>query len=576
MYTSFFGLNEKPFSITPDPRYLYMSERHAEALAHLIYGVKESGGFIQLTGEVGTGKTTLVRSLLQQLPEFADVAVVLNSQLSRVEFLTAICEELHLTLPEQRNSIKALTDVLNTYLLKNHSLGRRTILIVDEAQNLRVEVLEQVRLLTNLETAKQKLLQIILIGQPELRELLARTDLRQLAQRITGRYHLEPLTRDETAAYIDHRLKVAGAIGEIFIAPAKRELYRLSGGVPRMINVLADRALLGAYTVDTHQVTPELVGNAAAEVFDRPLAGFGWWRRPWWAHPAGLVGLGAAGLLIILASAFAGLQWLRANRDAAVSAVSSPAVSTRPAGAGNAPTAPANSMANAPVAGGGPTPGPAIGVAEDATAVVPLASLLRANVGRTGTDTAFNTLFRLWNVDLRSDSRRPCVQAEESNLHCLYQRGTLDQVRTLGRPVILTLRDGNNDPHQVVLSGLDATTAAINIGGTEFRVASRELEQLWFGEYLLLWRPGTSAVKSFLPGMRDPDVRWLRESLATIQGKPVEPMNSELYDDNLAARVRDYQRDRRLPVDGMAGHATQVAINSDLGGSDMPRLALAN
>ena len=208
MYTSFFGLNEKPFSITPDPRYLYMSERHAEALAHLIYGVKESGGFIQLTGEVGTGKTTLVRSLLQQLPDFADVAVVLNSQLSRVEFLSSICEELHLELPEQRNSIKALTDALNVYLLKNHSQGRRTILIVDEAQNLRVEVLEQVRLLTNLETAKQKLLQIILIGQPELRELLGAQ--RHAAARPAHHGPLPPGAADPGR---DHRLHRAPAQG---------------------------------------------------------------------------------------------------------------------------------------------------------------------------------------------------------------------------------------------------------------------------------------------------------------------------------------------------------------------------
>ena len=325
MYTSFFGLSEKPFSITPDPRYLYLSERHAEALAHLIYGVKESGGFIQLTGEVGTGKTTLVRSLLQQLPDFADVAVVLNSQLSRVEFLTSICEELRVPLPEQRSSIKALTDALNAYLLENHSRGRRTILIVDEAQNLRVEVLEQVRLLTNLETSKQKLLQIILIGQPELRELLARIDMRQLAQRITGRYHLEPLTRDETIAYVEHRLKVAGAIGPIFSAAAKRELYRLSGGVPRMINVIADRALLGAYTVEAREVTPELVRSAVQEVFDRPPAGFAAWHRPWWAHPAALAGLGLTGLLIVLASAFAGLQWLRTSREPAPATVAATA-----------------------------------------------------------------------------------------------------------------------------------------------------------------------------------------------------------------------------------------------------------
>ena len=559
MYTSFFGLNERPFSITPDPRYLYMSERHAEALAHLIYGVKESGGFIQLTGEVGTGKTTLVRSLLQQLPEFADVAVVLNSQLSRVEFLSSICEELHVELPEQKSSIKALTDALNSYLLTNHSLGRRTILIVDEAQNLRVDVLEQVRLLTNLETAKQKLLQIILIGQPELRELLARNDMRQLAQRITGRYHLEPLTRDETAAYIDHRLKVAGAIGPIFSAAAKRDLYRLSGGVPRMINVIADRALLGAYTLEEREVTPELVREAVAEVYDRPPAGFSRWQRPWWAHPAGLAGLAAAGLLIVLASGFAGLQWFRASRDA----VPERAAAASPQGAQGAATAPA--------------PVPAAAAEPDSVApLVPLAALLKADVGKTDTDTAFTTLFRLWNVDLRNQAKRPCVQAEESGLHCLYQRGTLDQVRTLGLPAILTLRDGNSDPHQVVLSGLGPQTAVIDIGGTEFRVANSDLEQLWFGESLLLWRPGTSGIKSFQPGMRDPDVRWLRASLARIQGKPVEPMDSEIYDEVLAARIRDYQRDRRLPVDGMAGHATQVAINSDLGDGTMPRLAQAN
>ena len=227
MYASFFGLNEKPFSITPDPRYLFLSERHGEALAHLVYGVTESGGFIQLTGEVGTGKTTLVRSLLlNRMPDNADVAVVLNPQLSVVEFLATICEELHIEVRHNKGSVKALTDALNRHLLTAHAGGRRTILVVDEAQNLAPAVLEQVRLLTNLETAKQKLLQIILIGQPELRELLARNDLRQLAQRITARYHLEPLSKEETATYIEHRLKVAGALGEVFNEGAKKEIYR--------------------------------------------------------------------------------------------------------------------------------------------------------------------------------------------------------------------------------------------------------------------------------------------------------------------------------------------------------------
>ena len=216
MYTSFFGLNEKPFTITPDPRYQFMSERHGEGLAHLVYGVTESGGFIQLTGEVGTGKTTLVRTLLGQIPSEVDIALILNPQLTAVEFLTTICEELGIEVPKQRFSAKALVDALNRHLLQAHSQGRRIILLIDEAQNLSEGVLEQLRLLTNLETARQKLLQIILIAQPELREKLARANMRQLAQRVTGRYHLEPLSSEETFKYIDHRLRVAGALTEIF------------------------------------------------------------------------------------------------------------------------------------------------------------------------------------------------------------------------------------------------------------------------------------------------------------------------------------------------------------------------
>jgi general secretion pathway protein A len=295
MYTSFFGLNEKPFSITPDPRYLFMSERHGEALAHLVYGVTESGGFIQLTGEVGTGKTTLVRTLLlNRMPDNADVAVVMNPQLSVLEFLATICEELHIDVPHNRGSIKAQTDALNRHLLKAHAAGRRTILVVDEAQNLTPAVLEQVRLLTNLETAKQKLLQIILIGQPELRDLLARNDLRQLAQRITGRYHLEPLTSEETAHYIEHRLKVAGALGEVFDGSAKKETFRLSQGVPRLINVICDRALLGAYSRESRQVDSRLIRRAAAEVR-------GQLERSPWLRPIA-VAAGVIGLAIIAAS----------------------------------------------------------------------------------------------------------------------------------------------------------------------------------------------------------------------------------------------------------------------------------
>src|SRR5690606_33174105 len=277
VYTEFFGLNEKPFSITPDPRYLYLSRRHADALAHLIYGISESGGFIQLTGEVGTGKTTLIRCLLEQLPEKAEIALILNPQLSSRDFLENICEELRVPYPSEA-SARELIAALNGYLLEAHAEGRRIVLIVDEAQTLGPELLEQVRLLTNLETPTQKLLQIILIGQPELRDLLKRPEMRQIAQRVTGRYHLEPLSRAETAQYVQHRLRVAGCQTAIFSEGAIRELYRRSKGIPRLINVVADRALLAGYTRDRTRIDAGLVRSAAAEVFGKRFLPFSW---PW-------------------------------------------------------------------------------------------------------------------------------------------------------------------------------------------------------------------------------------------------------------------------------------------------------
>src|SRR5262245_55170369 len=292
MYTSFFGLHEKPFAITPDPRYLYLSERHAEALAHLLYGINEAGGFIQLTGEVGTGKTTIIRSLLEQLPAHADVALILNPRVTPAEFLLTICEELRIAVAEPgRGSSKLLMDLIGRRLLDTHARGRRVVLIVDEAQNLSAHTLEQVRLLTNLETVTTKLLQIILIGQPELRDLLARPELRQLAQRITGRYHLSPLSPAETTGYVRHRMRVAGATAEAFAPASLREVHRVSGGVPRIINVVCDRALLGAYTKEEHRISARLVREAASEVYGRPVP------APWlkWA----IAGAVAAALALI-------------------------------------------------------------------------------------------------------------------------------------------------------------------------------------------------------------------------------------------------------------------------------------
>jgi general secretion pathway protein A len=546
MYTSFFGLTEKPFAITPDPRYLYLSERHAEALAHLLYGINESGGFIQLTGEVGTGKTTVVRTLLSRVPHHADVAVILNPRVTPVEFLLTICEELGLAIAEaDRDSVKQLVDALNRRLLSAHAEGRRIIVLVDEAQNLSIDVLEQVRLLTNLETPTQKLLQIILIGQPELRELLDRTDLRQLAQRITGRYHLKPLSREETKGYVRHRLRVAGATEEIFTPAALGELHRLSMGIPRVINVACDRALLGAYTQETKKITAGLVRRAAGEVYGRRIL-------PVWL---GWI-LGSLGAAALAGTAFLGWQYLRhqnivlsASRPAKIAAVPSPAAPL-PAGPQLA----------------GPPPAP--------PKLPSVNALLEANVANTTDAAAFRRLLSLWGTAL-SDDRDPCGQAAKAGLACLDQRGSWAQVRTLNRPAILTLTDARGQRHRVVLSSLDDTTATLNLGEHNEKVSIDDLSRDWFGEFTVVWKPKTLHTRLLSLGMQGDEVRWLRRSLNALAGGSSDPEHADVYDQELAIAVQNFQREHRLNVDGIAGVQTQVVLDTALADPSSPLLLSA-
>jgi general secretion pathway protein A len=561
MYTSFFGLNEKPFSITPDPRYLFMSERHGEALAHLVYGVTESGGFVQLTGEVGTGKTTLVRTLLQnRMPDNADVAVVLNPQLSAIEFLQTICEELGVPVPDEKNSSKALIDALNHYLLSAHAEGRRTILVVDEAQNLSRDVLEQVRLLTNLETSKQKLLQIILIGQPELRELLARTDLRQLAQRITGRYHLEPLSRNEAAEYIEHRLRVAGALGEIFDSSAKREIFKLSEGVPRLINVICDRALLGAYGRESRRVGSNLAQRAAAEIsgktYKSPLLR--------WATPI----MATAGLSLIIFGAWSLFSERQMQPEpfnvspmAEDVSVSEPDV--------------ADDLLIPPTTDGGGVVLIPPATDEETRNFEPVATLddeLRLSSDLTGLNTALATLLDVWGLD-NSTASTVCNAGQLPGHECLGQRGSWNNLRQLDRPAILTLTDSFGDTHRVVLTAIRGQSAELSIAGVVVSHSVQEVSDLWFGQYLLIWKPPNGVSIDLVPGAQGPNVLWLRESLTTIDARySAEPMASDIYDRSLADRVREFQRDHRLIVDGLAGRQTQIIINSLLNADEVPRI----
>jgi general secretion pathway protein A len=563
MYTTFFGLSEKPFAITPDPRYLYLSERHAEALAHLLYGINESGGFIQLTGEVGTGKTTVVRTLLSRVPHHADVAVILNPRVSAVEFLQTICEELGLEIAKSdRESVKQMIDALNRRLLAAHADGRRIIVLVDEAQNLAIDVLEQVRLLTNLETPTQKLLQIILIGQPELRELLDRNELRQLAQRVTGRYHLKPLTREETKGYVRHRLRVAGVQQEIFTSRALDEVHRLSAGIPRVINVACDRALLGAYTQETRKISAALVRQAAGEVYGRSFVP-GWTR--WLA--------GSLAAALLLTCGF--LSWQFWNKRTSVDAASLAGLA-----AGEPPVAKASAFPDTAPPGtdaGVATPSPFNGHASSAdtsdqrAAAVDLEALLENNAAATTDTAAFRRLLALWGTAM-SDDRDPCGQALKVGLSCLEQRGSWAQVRALNRPAILTLKDSHGERHRVVLSGLDDAFATLDLGEHNQRVALEDLSRDWFGDFTVVWKPKTARTRSLSLGMQGDEVRWLRRSLNALRGGASDPEHADVYDEQLAIAVQDFQRDHRLNVDGIAGLQTQVVLDTALAEPGSPLL----
>jgi general secretion pathway protein A len=532
MYSSFFGLNEKPFSITPDPRYLFLSERHAEALAHLVYGINEAGGFIQLTGEVGTGKTTVVRSLLAQAPKHAEIALILNPRMTPAEFLLAICEELAIRVaPESESSLKDLVDLLSHHLLAAHAEGKRIVLVVDEAQNLAPEVLEQVRLLTNLETETQKLLQIILIGQPELRELLGRTELRQLAQRITGRYHLDPLSGEEASAYVRHRLRVAGSTREIFTNGALREIQRLSGGVPRLINIIADRALLGAFTEDRHVVTGSVVRRAAGEVFGRNI-------QPRWLPftAAGAVGAVAVVSAVLLVPRFLSRTAPPVTAPAAVAAAPAPVAAPKPA----APS---------------------------------LDALLAQYDKETDPDNAFNKLFALWGIRYVAGRVDPCSQALQSGLECLTQRGSLAQLRLFNRPAVLNVIDSAGRAHQLVLAGLDDEHAKVDLGGAQREIGIGDLSRSWFGDYVLLWKPAAGDSQPLALGARSARVKWLRDSLRRVSGLPADAAGDDRYDAALVTLVEDFQRKNRLAVDGIAGVQTQVALDAALNDAATPFLS---
>jgi general secretion pathway protein A len=545
MYLQYFGLHENPFSIPPDPRYLYLSRGHQEALAHLQYGLGESGGFVQLTGEVGTGKTMLIRTLGERLPKDVDVALILYPVLTVTEFVAAICDELHISHHGGQASLKQLIDALNAHLLRSHAQGRRTMLIIDEAQNLSREVLEQIRLLTNLETTKQKLLQIILIGQPELVGLLAQPDLRQLAQRITARYRLAALTREETLYYIGHRCRVAGGRALLFNMSAMRRVHAVSRGIPRLINIICDRSLLGAYTREKSVVDAGIVNRAASEI-GSPTRASRW--LTWRVLTPAIAMLAA----ILLA---AGWQWwpvwknpLPPDDKAALATTSD----TVPAG---------NVAAISAVAATAPGPkGAAVAEVSAAGPSRPAARLesLLTNPGQaTDTESAMMSLFERWSLNYASlVGGTGCERALNAGLHCVYKTGTWNNLRSYNRPAVIELQDSAGGRHHVLVAELTADTVSLVIGGQQHEFPVSEVGRYWFGKYLLLWKPPMPEHELLRLGDRGDAVIWLRDALARYRGEPLAAESSDIFDLDLQAQLREFQGRHHLAPDGVAGPIT--------------------
>lgn len=557
MYAPFFGLKQAPFSIAPDPHYLFMSERHREALAHLLYGLDGGGGFVLLTGEIGAGKTTVCRCFLEQIPANCNVAYIFNPKLTVTELLQAICDEFHAPVPRGAQTVKDYVDPLNAFLLAQHAAGRNNVLIIDEAQNLSADVLEQLRLLTNLETAERKLLQVVLIGQPELRGMLARPELEQLAQRVIARFHLGALSEQETAQYVHHRLNVAGLSGaQPFDGAALRLIHQLTRGVPRRINLLCDRALLGGYASGQARVTPAIVRRAAAEVFDTPPAASG--RR----RGSAAAGVGLA--VLAAAVAGAGLTWALQQSQAARhgDAGSAAAAASAASAADGASAVPAAASAASP-----PVP------AASSAAAAP--EPLRLADWRPRDGDAWAALAQRWGLPLPGQAD-PCTAAAQRGLQCYRSSsGSPSLIRLIDRPVLLTLRRSGQPAALAALVGLDGQQATLVVDGTPRRVALAELAGAWRGEFTTFWRvpPGYAGRSDNAAPLRD----WLATQLAGVPGTAAAAGTAASAPPDWAAvtrQVQAFQASQGLQPDGRVGPITLMLINRATGVAE-PRLDAA-
>ena len=575
MYLEHYGLAEPPFSITPDPRFVFLGERHRDALAHLMFGITQGGGggFVQLTGEVGTGKTTLSRLLLSQLPDNVRVALVLNPRQDPVQLLETVCEELRIDLEGRGGNAKALVDALNAHLLDAYAKGLRVVLLIDEAQALPVETLEQVRLLTNLETDTQKLLQIILVGQPELRDMLAQPGLRQLAQRITARFHLVPLDAAGTAAYLRHRFRVAGGQRFPFDDAAVQRIHLRSSGIPRLVNVIAERALLAGYARDRGTIDAALVEEAAREALP-PGPGADPRSRRWLGVVAGAAVLAA--VVMALAAGWPGQEDRVGDAavsatgpaaDAAASAAGRNSATERPQGPGDYAAGNADMDPDARGSGTGDASAVAVGRAEGSD----LAALISDASDTAAREAAWQAMLEAWGLPHTAEDARAasaCAPLLAAGTHCVRGTAHLERLSALGRPALLQLASGNATAW-ALLQGSDGARARLLLGREKVDVERAALQGVWAGRYAAVWRSAVPLSPPPAPGMSGSAVDWLRERLVREGVADPAPPGTP-FDDALTHSVRRFQRARGLAVDGVVGPETLFALAA---GDPGPRLA---
>ena len=593
LYQDYFGIRENPFSIIPDPHYLYMGPRHQEALAHLLFGVGEGGGFVLLTGEVGTGKTTVCRALTEQLPEQVDLALILNPKLGELELMSAICDEMHIAYPEDTNNLKGFFDLVNRHLLDAHSRGRNPVLLIDEAQALPEESIELVRLLTNLETSEKKLLQIILVGQPELNAILAQPHFRQTAQRITARYHLGVLGLADCKKYIDHRLHVAGMNETVFSVGAIKIIQKSAGGVPRLINSICDRALLGAYAGGNKKVSRKIASMAAGEVLGRgPTPGAS---SVWMS--------GAVVMLIALFAVFVAIdpmgygfkEKIRKITYSIFAEMDFSAVSIKPQT--NKPekvitetvTPPKQIVEHdtkieepaAPIAENKP-PVPSENNIDIPDEEVEKTSLLN-ELTKSGTlEIAFIKLFNLWEKDyIKSSGITPCDKAQGAGLSCMQGTTDIKGIRAMNRPALVSFAMPNGESIYGVVTQIKNKEAGDSSLTIEF--AERQVTMLpnalsirWKGDYLVLWKQPEYFIRPLSVGIQGDDVVKVRQLLAR-SGYGDAPLDSEgrgsqFFGTTMQSKVMSFQRDFDLAPDGIIGSETLLKITGSVGSVNGPSI----